>query len=178
MIHFSSASSTAIACQAASVTCESVCVSVLVAYSLAKSPPPPQVGQLRNGSWNRHGNNSSGQVFRVSHQWRLTDGALCLIIQTPPGWLPEKLRPVNGSGFKIHPPCSFTLFSWTMSQDGFVPNLIACFFTLAVCYLTVTKQAFFPLDCTVDTVKLLPCTDRVLQISFWNVTHLSLSCPM
>lgn len=34
---------------------------VLIAHSLAKSPPP-QVGQLRNGSWNRHGNNSSGQA--------------------------------------------------------------------------------------------------------------------
>lgn len=36
-------------------------VCVLIPHSLAKSPPP-QVGQLRNGSWNRHGNSSPRQA--------------------------------------------------------------------------------------------------------------------
>lgn len=93
---------------------ERVCLCVLVAYSLAKSPPQ-QVGQLHNGSWNRHGNNHSGQASE-GHTNRRSQ-TLSLIIRTPPRCLSETLSS-QWIRLRIHHSCSFTLFCWTMSRTA------------------------------------------------------------
>lgn len=89
-------------------------VCVLMPHSLAKSPPP-QVGQLRNGRWNRHGNSSP----RQASQCRTFGGSQTERYVSSPKHCPVVSRQtpsVNEPGLKTRPLCSFALFSLMKSE--------------------------------------------------------------